>query len=366
MINSIKIDNAKFVISKEELAYKEVIDDFKKASRIHILTYNISKYKSDLLKELKECGEDTEICIISNIPGRWEKYYGDKKKASENISIYKSKLSPKKISKKAEVYFCFSNHAKIIMTNNIAYIGSSNFSEESANNFESGFISKDTELIEFLEDDIFPWIIDNSRKYKTDEEILFLESAMRESIKMFKEMQEEYLQIFYLLENRGKFERFYYNATDPTITVKDMKKTEKQCNQYIALLKNANKVFSKQEFSKEEIDNLDDLIEKAEIIIENIKNLFRGDIGKLARYDRQNIINEYINEHYVDENDESLESCIDKAMDVTNDAIEILANTAKEEVDNLLEKIKNLEEVSKKVLDLFEKLPLEKIKIDNT
>ena len=53
-------------------------------------------------------------------------------------------------------------------------------------------------------------------------------------------------------------------------------------------------------------------------------------------------------------------------MDVTNDAIEILANTAKEEVDNLLEKIKNLEEVSKKVLDLFEKLPLEKIKIDNT
>ncbi len=240
------------------------------------------------------------------------------------------------------------------MTNNIAYIGSSNFSEESANNFESGFISKDTELIDFLEDEIFPWIIDNSRKYKTDEEILFFELAMRESINMFKEMQEEYLQIF------------YYNTTDSTIIVKAMEKTEKQCNQYIDLLKNANKVFSRQEFFKEKIDNLDDVIEKVENIIENIKNLFRGDIGKLARYDRQNIINEYINEHYIDENEESLESCIDKAMDVTNDAIAILANIAKEEVDNLLEKIKNLEEVSKKVLDLFEKLPLEKIKIDNT
>ena len=188
MINNIKIENAKFVISKEELAYKEVIEDFKKASRIHILTYNISKYKSDLLKELKECSEDTEICIISNIPGRWEKYYGDKRKASKNIALYKRKLSPEKISKKTKVYFCFSNHAKIIMTNNIAYIGSSNFSEESANNFESGFISKDTELIDFLEDEIFPWIIDNSRKYKTDEEILFFELAMRESINMFKEM----------------------------------------------------------------------------------------------------------------------------------------------------------------------------------
>lgn len=354
MINNIKIENAKFVISKEELAYKEVIEDFKKASRIHILTYNISKYKSDLLKELKECSEDTEICIISNIPGRWEKYYGDKRKASKNIALYKRKLSLEKISKKTKVYFCFSNHAKIIMTNNIAYIGSSNFSEESANNFESGFISKDTELIDFLEDEIFPWIIDNSRKYKTDEEILFFELAMRESINMFKEMQEEYLQIF------------YYNTTDSTIIVKAMEKTEKQCNQYIDLLKNANKVFSRQEFFKEKIDNLDDVIEKVENIIENIKNLFRGDIGKLARYDRQNIINEYINEHYIDENEESLESCIDKAMDVTNDAIAILANIAKEEVDNLLEKIKNLEEVSKKVLDLFEKLPLEKIKIDNT
>lgn len=240
------------------------------------------------------------------------------------------------------------------MTNNIAYIGSSNFSEESVNNFESGFISKDTELIDFLEDEIFPWIIDNSRKYKTDEEILFFELAMRESINMFKEMQEEYLQIF------------YYNTTDSTIIVKAMEKTEKQCNQYIDLLKNANKVFSRQVFFKEKIDNLDDVIEKVENIIENIKNLFRGNIGKLARYDRQNIINEYINEHYIDENEESLESCIDKAMDVTNDAIAILANIAKEEVDNLLEKIKNLEEVSKKVLDLFEKLPLEKIKIDNT
>ena len=37
------------------------------------------------------------------------------------------------------------------MTNNIAYIGSSNFSEESEDNFEYGFISKDADFIEFLE-----------------------------------------------------------------------------------------------------------------------------------------------------------------------------------------------------------------------
>ena len=48
------------------------------------------------------------------------------------------------------------------MTNNIAYIGLSNFSEESADNFESGFISKDADFIEFLEEEIFPWIIESS------------------------------------------------------------------------------------------------------------------------------------------------------------------------------------------------------------
>ena len=108
--------------------------------------------KSNLLEELKKCDEDTEICIVSNIPGRWEKYFGEwyKNKARKNISLYKSRLSPEKIAEKAEVYFCFSNHAKIVMTNNIAYIGSSNFSEESADNFESGFISKDADFIEFF------------------------------------------------------------------------------------------------------------------------------------------------------------------------------------------------------------------------
>lgn len=145
MIKSTKIEDAEFVMSKDELTYAEVIEDFEEASSIHILTYNISKDKSDLLKALKKCDEDTEICIVSNIPGRWEKYFGEyyKSKARKNISLYKSKLSPAKIAEKAEVYFCFSNHAKIIMTNNIAYIGSSNFSEESADNFESGFISRD-------------------------------------------------------------------------------------------------------------------------------------------------------------------------------------------------------------------------------
>ena len=49
-----------------------------------------------------------------------------------------------------------------------------------------------------------------------------------------------------------------------------------------------------------------------------------------------------------------------------NEAFAELAEDAKDEADNLLEEIKNLGEISKTVLMLFKRLPLEKIKIDNT
>ncbi|MGM0970834.1 MAG: hypothetical protein ACQEWR_19950 [Bacillota bacterium] len=46
----------------------------------------------------------------------------------------------------------FNNHAKIIMTNNIGYIGSANYSSESANNFEAGVIIEDEHAIFQIKD----------------------------------------------------------------------------------------------------------------------------------------------------------------------------------------------------------------------
>ena len=93
MIISKRLEDAEFIMSKDELTYSAVIEDFKNASQIHILTYNISKDQNVLLKALKDCEKDTEICIVSNIPGRWESYfvktYADKAKRS--ISLYKSR-----------------------------------------------------------------------------------------------------------------------------------------------------------------------------------------------------------------------------------------------------------------------------------
>ena len=51
------------------------------------------------------------------------------------------------------------------MTENIVYWGSSNFSDESKENFECGTISTDKELISFLRETLFPEITGKSVPY---------------------------------------------------------------------------------------------------------------------------------------------------------------------------------------------------------
>lgn len=368
MIISKKLDDAEFIMSKDELTYLEVLQDFKNAKQIYILTYNISKDQNVLLKALKNCGKDTEICIVSNIPGRWDSYFGRtyEEKARNNISLYKSKLSPEHIAEKAEVYFCFSNHAKIIMTDNIAYIGSSNFSEESADNFESGFISRDVSFIYFLQNEIFPWVIDNSSEYKTDEELLFLETAIRKSIAMFGEMYEEYRQMFYLLSDHRGIEIWYYNTTYSMINQKDIEKIKEICQKFMELLGRVNKIFDLRIFYENDIGNLDNLIENAGCIVDTIDALLEGNIYDLAKYNEQDYVDEYLNEYYAEAYDENLDYYVEKAMDEASEIFAELAEDAKEEVDLLLEQIDRMETLAKEVLKYFKALPLNEIRIDNT
>ena len=367
MIISKRLGDAEFIMSKDELTYSAVIEDFKNASQIHILTYNISKDQNVLLKALRDCEEDTEICIVSNIPGRWESYFGKTyaDKAKRNISLYKSKLSPQKIAEKAEVYFCFSNHAKIIMTDNIAYVGSSNFSEESADNFESGFISRDVDFIEFPQEEVFPWIIDSSSEYKTDEELLFLETAIRKSIAMFGAMHEEYYQMFYLLSDHRGIENWYYNTTSSVLNTRELEKTKEICYQYLELLKRVNKIFDLRVFYEKGIDNLDTVIEDASHTIENMEILFSGNVYELAKFEEQDFVDEYLSECYAEAYDEKLDY-VDKAMSAASNAFAELAEDAKDEADMLLRQIEELETLAKKVLKLFKSLPLNDIRIDNT
>lgn len=69
---------------------------------------------SSNIKCIQSPYKNCEIDIITNIPNRWDTYYG---------GSYKDK-----------------SHGKNIMTNKFVYIGTENYSEESANNTEFGFL----------------------------------------------------------------------------------------------------------------------------------------------------------------------------------------------------------------------------------
>lgn len=56
--------NAKFVYSKNELGYQEVLDRFKDAKQITIITFNISEKQNTLVNALKKAGDS---CIINVI-----------------------------------------------------------------------------------------------------------------------------------------------------------------------------------------------------------------------------------------------------------------------------------------------------------
>ena len=62
--------NAKFVYSKNELGYQEVLDRFEDAKQITIITFNISEKQSALVNALKKSGDNCIINVITNIPNR--------------------------------------------------------------------------------------------------------------------------------------------------------------------------------------------------------------------------------------------------------------------------------------------------------
>ncbi|SDB01885.1 phospholipase D-like domain-containing protein [Eubacterium oxidoreducens] len=152
-------DNLKLICSYGDgLNYQEVLDDFENAKKVRIVTYNISKKTNDgsNLKRLMDLPEGTDIQIITNIPNHWDTYFkGAAQKYRDSLELYLGKLNPELYNANNFVGFKFDNHAKLIGTDNILYIGSANYSDESARNEEMGFITTDKDFIEKVYKEIF-------------------------------------------------------------------------------------------------------------------------------------------------------------------------------------------------------------------
>ena len=98
----ISFEKGKFVYCPGGFNYQEVLDDFKRAKKVRIITYNISGTGNTdpLLEQIKKLGEDVDVQIITNIPSRFETYYSSaageamRSRAKHNIEVYLKKLNP--------------------------------------------------------------------------------------------------------------------------------------------------------------------------------------------------------------------------------------------------------------------------------
>ena len=364
--------NARFVYSKNELGYQEVLDRFEAANEITIITFNISEKQNSLINALKKVGEKCIINVITNIPNRWKTYYGDsfRDRARQKINLYMSKLKPEDIGINSSVFFDFSNHGKIIMTDTIVYVGSANYSEESANNTEFGFISEDKEFIDFIRMEVLPDVQASAIPYyEYDYTALLLEANVALSA-VFNIKNELYEEVYQLHDDVDDVWH-YYVENEATLTLFILEKVTEIVD---AACKVASDIYDAIDVitqgDEDETISANDSYEELLGISSRVEEISGFDtLIELAEFDTNNFVNEQLQEEYAMEAyEENLQSCIDSASEEAMCKVLDLTQAAKEDVDDLLAE---LQKFCDKYAAFIENLRIRKIKkisssIDNT
>ena len=364
--------NARFVYSKNELGYQEVLDKFESANEITIITYNISEKQNSLISALKKASENCIINIVTNIPNRWETYYGDsfRNRARQKINLYMSKLKPENIGSNSTVFFDFSNHGKIIMTDTIVYVGSANYSEESANNTEFGLLSEDKEFIEFIRTQVLQDVQASAVPYyEYDYTALLLEANVALSA-VFNIKNELYEEVYRLHDDiDGVW--YYYVEFEATLTIYILEKIIEIVG---AACKVASDIYDAideiTQGEEDEMISVNDSYEELLDISSRIEEISGFDtLIELAEFDTNDFINKQLQEEYAMEAyEDNLQNCIDSASEEAMCKVFDLTRAAKKDIDDLLVE---LQKFCDKYAALIENLRTRKIKkvssnIDNT
>ncbi len=364
--------DAKFVYSKNELGYQEVLDNFEMASEITIITYNISEKKNALVSALRKAGEHCVVNVITNIPSRWETYYGDifRDKARQKINLYLSKLRPESLGINSTVFFDFSNHGKIIMTDYIVYIGSANYSEESANNTEFGFISRDKEFIDYINSEVLPDVQATAIPYyEYNYTALLLEASV--ALSAVYNIKNELYEEVYRLHDDIDGEWYYYVEYEATLTVATLDKV-------VQLVSEACKVASDIYDAIDTITNGDedetittnDVYEELLALCSRIEEVRSFDtLIELSEFDSEEYTNHQLQEEYAMEAyEDNLENCIERASDEAMSVVWDLTQVAKEDIDELIEEVQKFCEIYSSFIENLRAREFKKIssEIDNT
>lgn len=367
--------DAKFVYSKDDLGYQEVLDDFKTTSTITIVTYNLSNDNDDLLiSAVRAASEHCSINIITNIPSRWETYYtaNARNRAKKQIGLYLSKLSSETFRKDSSIFFDFSNHGKIIMTDSVVYIGSANYSSGSASHTEFGFISRGPKFIQYITSEVIPSMKNSALPYyEYDYTALLIEANV--ALASIYNIENELHDTVYSWYSNTNGEGFYYNDSEASLTEEILDKVLRVIRNSCEVsreLYDALVVINRDDKYETETDWANDICDELRSIYSKIEQLSCSDElynlskFKIAEYVNQKLQTEYEMIAY----EENLDSCIESASGDAMNVVYNLTQAAKPNIDELLKKIERFRNEFSSFLKIFQMKETRKVnrRIDNT
>ena len=378
-MNVFPLNNGHAVFGKNESLYQCVLDDFKKAKFIGILTYNISpSSESHLLKSLKDaCLKGTKAVVVTNIPKRFPTYFKDRNAlaAKDMIDLYMQQLDPQNYGMRLSPYFGFHNHAKVIMTENIVFWGSSNYSDESSRNFECGTLSTDKGLIEYLKETLFPEVQGSSVPFyrhnfavaiaNLESLILACKAARQELFEAAFEPRSEY---------ETNFEEVWrYRTNDNGVTISFLRGFIDSFSQFedaLDVIETIIDEYSELDELPEQVELLQCLYEEYNKIYDDfrdtISSLFE-DLEQVGRYDVSDEACRKINTDYgMEAYDENLDYYAERAMNEASweysNLIEEAEPTVRDALDMLDSMVSSFERLNTSLYQLLEV----NSKIDNT
>ncbi len=184
------------VFSHNECGYAEVLDTLPHAEWVDVVTYNLSRYDDDLQRRLRQLDKTVGVRVVSNIPNRFPTRYFTPKardRFRETLATYSRLLDPAGFAPTLAGHFNVENHAKIVMTDLVAYVGSSNFSTESADKYECGVLLRDPAVIARIRAEVVDRLVEVSAPSglsDIDEAKLFVQQLRQEVRQLALEMKE--------------------------------------------------------------------------------------------------------------------------------------------------------------------------------
>lgn len=378
-METISIKNCQAVFGKGEFTYQQVLDDFLNTKFIGVITFNITpKTNSRLLQALKTaCANGTNAVIITNIPKRFPSYYYAKNAvdAKNMIDLYISQLNPQNYAMRLNPYFNFNNHVKIVMTDNMVYWGSSNFSDESSGNYECGSISTDKEFIKYLKDSFFPELQSKSVPYFRYNFAIAIANLKNLILACQKARESLFDAAFepWADYDTNFEEKWVYRTTDNGVTLRFLQGFINLFSQFEDALNVIDDIideYCELDELPEQVEELKNLLEEYQSaykeFYDNISSLFQA-LEQMAQYDVSNeacrkIANDYGMEAY----DENLDYYAEKAMNESTAEYEELIidaeSTIRDALDDLDCMIGHFEKINSSLYQLLEV----NSKIDNT